>query len=391
MSGPSGPAGAPGAPSPAGPPKPVDVAAIERELAGLWRGLGPEAGAAGAADAPVVRACMSNLLIWCDTQQQALALPEEIGEIIERHPARVILLVGEASAHGGGGSVAASVTAVCHLAGAGRQICSEHVTIAADRAVVDRLPSTARSLVLGDLPTALWWATSEPPPLSGDVFLDLAAMADHVIYDSAGWVEPARGVISISDWAQSLGGRTVVSDLAWRRGKPWRRLIGQALDPQVAPGALEGIESIEIEHGPHALPQAWLTIGWLAGRLGWQPVGGEVVIGDHVTWRFASPRGPLTVTVRRFPTGPAELRSVTIAWRRGASPPGIQGRARFERVDDARITALGDSADAAQGSIVAPATPRAALVARQLPKRFRDPQFRDALALSRRMAAAIAR
>lgn len=286
--------------------------------------------------------------------------------------------------------MAASVTAVCHLAGAGRRICSEHVTLSAAPGAAARLPSDARSLVLGDLPTALWWATSEPPPLAGDLFLDLAAMADHVIYDSAGWLEPARGVIGISDWAHSLGARTVVSDLAWRRGKPWRRLIGQALDPQVAPGALEGIESVTIEHGPHALPQAWLTIGWLAGRLGWHPVGGDLVLGDRVTWRFASPRGPLAVTVKRCASGPAELRSVAIAWRRGVGAAATRGSVRFERHGDARIVAHGEGAVTPAG-LVAPEPSRAALVARQLPKRFRDPLFRDALALSRRMATAIER
>jgi len=384
------PAPGPAPGSPAGPPRPVDVAAIERELAGLWRGLVPEGETAAGEAPPVVRACMSNLLVWCDTQEQAATLPADLGEIVERHPARVLLLVGEAEPGSEGGGVAASVTAVCHLAGAGRQICSEHVTLSAAPGAARRLPSAARSLVLGDLPTALWWAGREPPPLAGDLFLDLAAMADHLIYDSAGWLDPARGVIGISDWAHSLGARTVVSDLAWRRGKPWRRLVGQALDPQVAPGALEGIESVVIEHGPHALPQAWLTIGWLAGRLGWHPVGGDVVLGDRVTWRFASPRGPLAVTVKRCATGPAELRSVAIAWRRGVGEGASRSSLRFERLGDARIVAQGEGALATPG-IVAPEPSRAALVARQLPKRFRDPLFRDALALSRRMAAAIAR
>ncbi|HKE12931.1 MAG TPA: glucose-6-phosphate dehydrogenase assembly protein OpcA, partial [Myxococcota bacterium] len=129
----------------------IDVRAIEHELAALWNE--PHAGMAGGEPGQelATRACMSNLVIWCATQEEARGLPIEIGAIVEKHPSRVLLLVGEAESAAGG--LSASVSALCHPASAGRQICSEHVTLAAPGTGVGRLPSLARPLLIGDLPT----------------------------------------------------------------------------------------------------------------------------------------------------------------------------------------------------------------------------------------------
>jgi glucose-6-phosphate dehydrogenase assembly protein OpcA len=365
-------------------PRPVDVDAIERELAGLWHEpLGSVAAGAEGME-PATRACMSNLLIWCATQEQARGLPIEIGTIVEKHPSRVLLLVGEPESKNAG--LSASVSALCHPASAGRQICSEHVTLSAPSSSIARLPSIALPLLIGDLPTALWWAAPEPPT-AGALFDDLAGMADHVIYDSAGWLDPVRGVVSVAGWAMGLETRRVVSDLAWRRGKAWRRLVGETLDPQVAPGALESIEEVEIEHGPHALPQAWFLIGWLAGRLGWRPIAGKVAPGVEVTWGFESGKAPLRVTVRRLPTGEPELSRVAIRWNAKAGG----GAATFAWDGRERLSVLAGSSSATTRILSVRRESRSTLVARQMAKLFHDPLFRDTLALSRRMAEALLR
>lgn len=366
-------------------PRPVDIGAIERELAELWsEPLGSVAAGAEGME-PATRACMSNLLIWCASQEQARGLPIEIGDIVEKHPSRVLLLVGEPEYENAG--LSASVSAVCHPASAGRQICSEHVTLSAPTPSANRLASIARPLLIGDLPTALWWAAPEPPTAAGALFDDLAGMADHVIYDSAGWLDPVRGVVSVAGWEMGLETRRVVSDLAWRRGKPWRRLVSQTLDPHILPGALESIEEVEIEHGPHALPQAWFLIGWLAGRLGWQPIGGKVAPGVEVSWGFESAKGPLRVTVRRLPSGEPELSRVAIRWNAKAG----KGAATFAWEGRDRLVVLAGSSFASARVLSVHRESRASLVARQMAKLFHDPLFRDTLALSRRMAEALLR
>src|SRR5262245_11117144 len=79
-------------PSPASrsmPARPVEVAAIDRELTRLWE----EAGRGEETPHPVTRACMSNLIILCHSDAEAHTVEEEIGDIVAQHPARVLLLV----------------------------------------------------------------------------------------------------------------------------------------------------------------------------------------------------------------------------------------------------------------------------------------------------------
>ena len=368
-------------PQPEAVARPVDVGAVERELTRLWASSGPDL----IADDPVTRACMSNLIVYCKDEKEASPLPEEIASIVQRHPARVLLLVGSAGRQPS--DLEAWVSAVCFTAGGGRQICSEHVTISAQAGARRRLPSTTRSLLIGDLPTALWWASLDPPPAGDDLFSELACMASHVIYDSEGWEDPVRGVITVADWAGGERAGTIVSDLAWRRLKPWRRLVGQALDPALEPGALDAIDEVVIEHGPHALPKAWLMIGWLACRLGWRPLGGRVAPGVEVTWGFQSKHGGVRVTVRRHSEGDPVLRRMSIGWSGSAGRAG----AIFSLQSAGWIAVERQGSEAPQRVLARGNLPRAALVARQLPKLFRDPLFRDTLEVSRSMAEALLR
>jgi glucose-6-phosphate dehydrogenase assembly protein OpcA len=212
-------------------------------------------------------------------------------------------------------------------------------------------------------------------------------MADQVIYDSLGWPDAVRSVVATANWVMSERSRQVVSDLAWRRLKPWRRLIGQSLDPAVMPGALESVSEVVVEHGPHALPQAWLLIGWLACRLGWRPAGGKVAPSVEVTWGFQSPYGPLHVTIRRLSEGEPEVRSTSITWNTGGRPVTI----RFAVIGPGRLGVTTEGSPAPHRVLAAPQQPRASLVARQLPDLGRDTLFRDTLGVARTMAEALLR
>lgn len=395
-------------------PTPVDVDEIERALAALWRDAAPRAEPHGApsaepSNAPgagpknaasaethggpdgdlVTRACMSNLVIFCASPEEARSLPEEIGTIVERHPARVLLLVGDAAARG----LEASVTAVCHLAGTGgERICSEHVTLEAARGAERSLPATVRALLIGDLPSALWWASPRPPHAEGPLFDELASLTDHVIWDSAASVDPAGGLEPIRRWAAAGGegpppSRILVSDLAWRRLKPWRWLIAQTLDPKREPGALESLEAVELEHGPGGVIEAWLLLGWLAARLGWSVRRAGAARGDELDLAFDTGAGSLAAHLRQISAGAAGLSRARLVWR-GPAGAGHQ-EATFARAAPDRLEArLGSGAPRI---LAAPPVSRATLVARQLPKRFRDPVFRESLARARAMAEAPAR
>ncbi len=359
-------------------PRPVDVAAIERELAGLWR----ETSSASEGGPAILRACMSNLVVFCADPEEARSAEPEIAAVVERHPSRVMLLVAQGTPRDD--ALDASVSAMCHLTGPGRAVCSEHVMVSAGRRALAALPSAVRGLLIGDLPTSLWWATREPPPAGGPLFGELAGLADQVIYDSAEWKDPAAGVVETARWVEESA-RAAVSDLAWRRLKPWRRALGQALDPERLPGALAALEELDLAHGPHGLPEAWLLVGWLAGRLGWRPRRARVSPGSEIVWGFDGPAGPIRVTLRRLAEGPPALRGLELRWRGGGGPR----RARLEARAADRISVSFGEAAAPELVLPVPPAPRAELLVRQLPKLGRDRSFRDALALARRLAEAL--
>lgn len=356
-------------------PRPVDVAGIERELHRLWHEPGSDGGA--------TRTCMSNLIVWCPTAEQARRLPDEIALIVSQHPARVLLLVGEAPTTGE--PIQASVSAICTMVNSGRHICSEHVTLSAVPKAVRRLPSVVRSLLIGDLPTSLWWASTEPPALAGELLSELAGMSDQVIYESQGWLDPVRHMIATADWAAKEDRERVIADLEWRRLKTWRRLISQALDPAVVPGALESITDVRFEHGPHALAKTWMLCSWLACKLGWQPEGGKVAPGVEVTWKFHSAKGPVRITIHRRSEGEPKVQAGSITWKLDGKDTSVN----IVRLGPGRLGIRGEDPNAPPRLQVVPSQSRAELIAKQLPDLGRDDLFRETLQVSRAMAQAL--
>jgi len=328
----------------------------------------------------MTRASMSNLIVVCRTGDELAVTANEIPAIVVRHPARVLLLLGDPG-HAGA-RLESYVTTHAHLIEGRRQLVSEHVIIEARGTAVHALPSAVRGLLLGDLPTALWWATPEAPPSGGQLFDELVDLADQVIYDSLGWPDPLHHLLTTANWAISLGVRQAVSDLAWRRLKLWRRLLAQALDPTVAPSILETVREVEVEHGPHGMTQAWLLMAWLALRLGWRPVQGKVTGSTEAGWQFQAAHGPVTVIIRRLDLGDAEIHTLRVV---SAVTGGRTVVTRFARSGPGRLVATSDLAPAMVMSLSTLPQNRAELVARQLPDLARDALFRDCLSFARDM------
>ena len=353
--------------------KAVPVAAVEPELTRLWQ--------EHTADGLMSRACMSNLVIFCASHQEAERLPAEIGEVVSRHPSRVLLVIND----GNDSEVEAWISALCHLSGGRQRICSEHVTLSASGAASRHLVPAVRSLLIGDLPTALWWTSRQPPLSSASLFSDLASMVDQVIYDSSDWANSVSGVIETADWVRGGKEKRFVFDLAWRRLTPIRRLISQTLDPTASPNALETISQVYIEHTPHALPQSWLLIGWLSHLLGWQPTDGHVEPGRELTWGFVSDGGPVQATIRRLSEGEPDIRRVRIRWGSNDAPHTVE----LERTDDGRLAFTLGHRPGPSRSLTLPPMPRSQLVVEQLRKLFHDDLFERTLEVSRTMAKAL--
>jgi glucose-6-phosphate dehydrogenase assembly protein OpcA len=357
-------------------PEVVSVAAVERYFARPW-----QLPAVADIERPS-RALMGNLVIVCRTDEAAAEIASELPVVVAQYPARVLLLVADAA--GEGTTLGASVTIYRRARGGVEHICGESVTLhAAGDHLIDRLASVVRALLLGDLPVTLWWATAEAPPLAGELFTQLAALADQVVYDSYAWPDPLRQLIVTA--TRIASGRVATADLAWRRPKLWRRIIAQSLDPVVAPGALDAIEEIHLDHGPHALTQAWLLVGWLALRLGWTTRGGKVLPGPEVSWSFQSAHGTPRVEIRRLADRDADLHEIRIVTRVNTRRVTL----RFTRQGPGRISMLADGLSDRMLWVTGPVPSRGELVARQLPDLERDRLFESSVALARTMAESL--
>ena len=201
--------------SPSDPEYLVPLRDVERTLARQMKALqGPGA-------APVQRARMSNLVIFCNSLEQAIQINAQIPEIEAVHPARALLLVGEPG--GEERDVTARVTVrPVRTTGGRAHACAEQVTLHAAGAAVERLPFAVRALVIGDLPTNLWWAAPQPPPLAGPLLYDLSENAQQIMYDSLGWRGPG---------ARRVGHGVVAgADRARRRRRP----LARGVRPQLA-------------------------------------------------------------------------------------------------------------------------------------------------------------
>jgi len=359
----------------------VPLRKIEKEIAMQMRATMP----GEAEEAPVQRVRMSNLVIFCDGPELGARLSVAVDDIVRSHPARVLLLVGEANQPSA--DMTARVLVQCRLMGRRQQGCTEQVLLQARGASVQRLPFVVRTLLIGDLPTNLWWAAPTPPPLAGELLFDLAESVQQIIYDSVGWLDPPRGVAATASWLEGVeittaGRWRVASDLNWRRLKYWRRILSEALSESSAPGAAESVSRVVVEHGPHAVVQGYLLVSWAAQRLGWTLRGGKVSGGTETTWRFTTPKGEATVTVRRLPSGAAELRRVLI----GCTLDGKAVTMRFQPEDGGRLAiTLEGTATAARTVTTPPQTP-SDLVGRQLSDRERDPVFRQSMTVAGQLA-----
>jgi glucose-6-phosphate dehydrogenase assembly protein OpcA len=359
----------------------LPLAQVERVLSSR---LGQVKGDDGA---PLLRARLSNLVIFCNQSSQAEVVGRAVNGIVTAHPARVLFLVGESSMPGDSASEAMALRAsllVRTQLGAKSKLCSEQVTLRAGGQHVDQLPFAVRQLLIGDLPTNLWWAAPIPPPLAGHLLYDLAEHAQQIIYDSIGWMEPARGVVATSAWLQNVqrtvekGPWRVAADLNWRRLKSWRRVLSQALDPNTAPGALDSINEVVVEHGPHAVIQAWELVSWLASRLGWKVQLGKVEPNVEIAWQVVAPHGLLLVRIRRLSEGPSEVRKVRISCNLDGAPHVLNVAAQ----EDKRLAVVLEGRDAAPRTMAVQQPTLAELVISQLSNRECDPVFRESMAVA---------
>ncbi|MCC6445114.1 MAG: glucose-6-phosphate dehydrogenase assembly protein OpcA [Armatimonadetes bacterium] len=243
-------------------PRPVDLAAIERELEHLWQDTdSPASGEPG-----VSRITLLNLVACTQEVERASEIAQEIASVTLYHPCRAIIVaIGPEEGDAG---LDASVAAYCHIPESGpRPICCEQITLRVRGESVGRLSAILPPLLVPDLPRFLWWL--DTPDFDRPYFRRLAGGFDRLIVDSRRFARN-EDLLRMIEWHDDI----LVSDLNWLRLTPWQELIAEFFDPEPFRPYLSTVEKVAVTFACRkgvCEAQAFLLIGWLSARLGWQP------------------------------------------------------------------------------------------------------------------------
>jgi len=280
-----------------GVPVPVRPAAIERELAALWKPASEQV--AKGSGAGVTRVCLANLVVIGHARDAAW-IGGALHGLSARYPCRMIWLeLDDASDDAG---FRAEVTALCHLPSPGNpQVCSELILLHTGWGGVAGVPGAVLPLLEPDVPVALWWAM----PADGDagLFDALAALADRIVVHPEPLTSPTLRTRSALP-SLRLCGRAAASrkatPLVWHAMGPWRGLPAEFFDSPPLREWIKAIVAVRIRYaapaeGPTVTLPAALFAGWLAGQLGWRR-GQRAVNPSGVRATFEAVAGR-TVTV----------------------------------------------------------------------------------------------
>lgn len=261
--------------------KGIDAARLERELNAMWSEMSAPGEGGGGGSAGVVRACVLNLVVYAEGAEERAEVDGLLGEVVERHPCRAIVLSAERGATDA--RLDAFVSTRCQLSPRGaKRICGEQITIEAAGSAVDTASSAVAPLLVPDVPVFLWW--KDIPHYDDRLFTRLAGMADRVVIDSASFDRPHEDLRRLAGLLE--GGRVRLSDLNWGRLTSWRDLVAGFWDVADYRDSLARIESVRIEYDPpdrsraQVAPKALLALGWLASSLGWEVSGEGATFGE---------------------------------------------------------------------------------------------------------------
>ncbi|MCC7380961.1 MAG: glucose-6-phosphate dehydrogenase assembly protein OpcA [Deltaproteobacteria bacterium] len=237
---------------------PVDAAAIERELAQLWKSAGADQG-----QGVVTRACLWNVVAHVERRvdrdgvRGADGLAAALHTLPERVPSRTLLLETHAEEEGRP-ALECWVSANCTLGEGGHYVCSEEITIVT-RGTGDRhLSSLVRALLVPDVPTAVLFAALPPEDELGEALVHLA---DRLVVeaDTSALPDPLFTLTHLE--SPPLG----VIDLGWLDGCAIREQIADLFEqrPSGDPARIRGVRA----GGTGRVSRALLR-GWIASRLG---------------------------------------------------------------------------------------------------------------------------
>ncbi|MCS7225521.1 MAG: glucose-6-phosphate dehydrogenase assembly protein OpcA [Gloeomargarita sp. SKYB31] len=268
-------------------PKDVSIHQIESELSQIWLGVdgdeetGPRA----------VRAATFTLVVY-ESPDLAAQIAPSVERLAVQNPCRVIHLRPQNSLEDV--PLSAQVAAYCPMQKRHQSnlICCEYITLTGSRAALERSLGLINALLIGDLPTYLWWQAQPNPDdvlLQGLIHLrEQGGM--RLLVDSATFPDPMLGLLAMYRLVQM---NVPLADLNWGRLSTWQELTAEAFDPPDRRADLPKIDQVVIDYEKGNPAQALLFFGWLASRLNWVPQSYAVEYNDYEIHRIVchSPAG----------------------------------------------------------------------------------------------------
>lgn len=278
--------------------KTLDVAAVERELAELWKQTAEDKQFDD--EDVVLRARAANLMVLLAAESALPETHETISELALGHPCRALVMLADRGAADRDLEMYVSAFCQSDKRSGEKRLCCEEVTITARGNFTSELPSAAIPLLVADLPVFLWWR--DAPKLDDKIFQSLARAADRLVIDSADLPEPHVGLLAIAQLFDLEDDQaTGVSDINWARLTSWRALLASFYDVHEYRATLDSVDYVRIDYvAPESseaavAPQALLIAGWLASCLGWDVA--ERVKQPGESFSFTSQRDGHVITI----------------------------------------------------------------------------------------------
>ena len=231
--------------------------------------------------AGVMRANTLNLLAIAPTDRDATLILDTVAHLRDFLPTRTIIIIMR-DADDNDAEHADQYDVTVELldqqshsrADTGSSLRFETIIIGAPVQDVENLPSLVEPLFVPELEDFLWWPAGDHA--NSQLFLDLMAIVNRVIVDTAQSGRNSKETETFRLLFDADSTAPPIGDFTWDRLAPWRSLIAQFFDPPDTQASLESIDRISInyahnrEDGSNGASAAFLIVGWLASRLGWE-------------------------------------------------------------------------------------------------------------------------
>ena len=235
----------------------VDVAAIEKQLAQLWRTQDHEH------DKALTKAALWNVVAHTWSSEQQARATEVLARASASVPQRTIVIQADPR---GDANMRSWISANCHLIAGGKQVCSEEVSIVAAGDQVDHVPPLVNALLLPDMPVGVWWVGELPRDHHQDAET-LLEPADRLIFDSAHF-QGRDDLDLVARIAENT--TTAPADLNWARIEEWRAATAALFDPAPMRERLQAIRAIRVFSGGAttfgARSEALLFVAWMSAQ-----------------------------------------------------------------------------------------------------------------------------